>query len=109
MHTKLVSRKVAVATTAALSVFFPTTVTASNSDKIMNMSKKLTCANFLDMDMMQKVMSVVWLSGWTSKEQEKYMFAPDRNLLSNKKELLEENCQSNEQDLVLNQIPDWEY
>lgn len=108
MNIKLIPFKAAIATTAVLSIFFPTTVTASDSDKIMNMSQ-LTCADFLDMGMMQKVMSVVWLSGWTSKDQERYMFAPDRNLLSNKEELLEENCESNEQDLVLNQIPDWEY
>ncbi|MEM7591548.1 MAG: HdeA/HdeB family chaperone [Cyanobacteria bacterium P01_A01_bin.83] len=108
MNLKFLSLKATVATTATLSIFFSATVTAADSDKIKNMSQ-LTCAEFLDMGMMQKVMSVVWLSGWTSKEQERYMFAPDRNLLSNKEELLEENCKNNEQDLVLNQIPDWEY
>lgn len=108
MKIQVISFKTAIAIAAGLSIFFPTTVTASDSSKIMNMSQ-LTCADFLDMGMMQKVMSVVWLSGWTSKEQERYIFAADRNLLSNKKELLEENCSNNQQDIVLNQIPNWEY
>ena len=71
----------------------------------MNMSQ-LICAKFLDMEMMQKFMSVVLLSGWTSKERERCMFATGRNLLFNKGELLEENCNNNEQDLVLNLVSD---
>lgn len=108
MNIKPLSLRAAIATTASLSVFLSTTVTAADDDKIKNMSQ-LTCAEFLDMGRMQKIMSVVWLSGWTSKEQERYLFAPDRGLLSNKEELLKDNCKNNEGDLVLNQVPDWEY
>ena len=56
---------------------------------------------------MQQVMSLVWLRGWSSKE--KYMFATDRSLLSNKKDSLEEACQDNAQELVVNRVPSWNY
>ncbi len=108
MQFKFILLKAAVAAMTIASAFYPTTVTASDDDKIKNMSQ-LTCEEFLDMGMMQKIMSVVWLSGWTSKEEERYMFAPDRKLLSNKEDLLEQYCQNNQQDLVLNQVPDWKY
>ncbi|MEM7593460.1 MAG: HdeA/HdeB family chaperone [Cyanobacteria bacterium P01_A01_bin.83] len=93
MKSQLVSLKVAIAVTTTVPFLHPTSVAASIRDKIKNMSQ-LTCAEFLDMGMMQKIMSVVWLSGWTSKEQERYMFAPDLQLLSNKEDLLAENSLS---------------
>ncbi|MEM8721234.1 MAG: HdeA/HdeB family chaperone [Cyanobacteria bacterium P01_G01_bin.39] len=108
MNLKLFAFKTAVLFAATTPFLYSATVTASDSNKIKNMSQ-LTCAEFLDMGMMQKIMSVVWFSGFTSNESERYMFAPDRSLLSNKQDSLEDNCQSNQQDLVMNQIPEWEY
>ena len=57
------------------------------------------------MDRMQKVMSVVWYNGWLSQQQGNFLFAPDRSAISPLKESLESGCENNQNDFVLNQLP----
>ena len=92
-----------VTLTAAVSILSPITVTAADKDKEINMSQ-LTCEEFLDMGRMEKMMSLVWYSGWMAEKQGNFTFTPDRGAMSQRKDSLEDACENSKNDLVLNQL-----
>ncbi|MDJ0634216.1 MAG: HdeA/HdeB family chaperone [Xenococcaceae cyanobacterium MO_188.B29] len=103
MQSKFFSAKILVAIIATASVLSPITVTAEDKDKEINMSQ-LTCAEFMQMGRMEKVMSVVWYSGWMAQNKGEFMFTPDRGAMSEQKDFLETACKNNGNDLVISQL-----
>ncbi|MGL4880594.1 MAG: HdeA/HdeB family chaperone [Waterburya sp.] len=85
-------------------MFIVITSKAANSSEEMDMSR-LTCEQFLDMNTMEQVMSIVWYNGWVAKEQGTFMFQPDRDYLSEQKDSLTTGCEGNVNDLVVKQLP----
>ncbi len=103
MQSKFFAAKILVSVIATASVLFPITVTAADKDKEIDMSK-LTCAEFMQMGKMEKVMSVVWYSGWMAQNNGEFMFTPDRGVMSEQRDFLETACKNNGNDLVITQL-----
>ena len=103
MKFKLLSLRTAIALTTTLVIFSPVTVTASDDDKSIDMSN-LTCEEFNDLGKTEKMMSLVWLSGWMAQQQNDFNFTPDRGVMSDFKDTLEAACENNETDLVINRL-----
>lgn len=95
--------KLAFALTVVSTISAPLIVTASDDEKTRDMAQ-LTCAEFMDMGRMEKVMSVVWYSGWMAEKQGDLTFTPDRGAMSERQESLETACENSQNDLVLNQL-----
>jgi hypothetical protein len=92
-----------IALTATLVILPQVIVTAEDGDQTIDMSQ-LTCAKFDDLDTMEQMMSMIWLSGWTAEKQGNFTFAPDRGAMSDRKDALEAACENNQQALVMNQL-----
>lgn len=103
MQLRLFPPKILVAMIAIASVLSPIIVTAADKDKEIDMSQ-LTCAEFMQMGRMEKVMSVVWYSGWMAQNKGEFMFTPDRGAMSEQKDFLETACKNNGNDLVISQL-----
>jgi hypothetical protein len=89
--------------TTALILIVITARMAKSSEEI-DMSQ-LTCGNFLEMDRMPQVMSVVWYNGFAAQQQGTFVFTPDRDHLSQQKDSLTTACEANSNDLVVKQLP----
>lgn len=103
MGIKLLSFRIAIALTTTLLILSPTTAIATDDDKTIDMSN-LTCGEFEDLGRMEKMMSLMWLSGWMAQQQGDYSFTPDRGAMSDRKDALEAACENNENDLVMNRL-----
>jgi HdeA/HdeB family len=89
--------------TVALILVVITTGVAKSSQEI-DMSQ-LSCGEFLEMDRMPQVMSIVWYNGFTAQQQGTFGFTPDRDHLSEQKNSLTTACEANSNDLVVRQLP----
>lgn len=103
MLTKFFTFKRLIVSIAVVLIFLVITTKAAISSQELDMSQ-LTCQEFLQMDRMPQVMSVVWYSGWAAQKQGTFAFTPDRNKITEQKESLTSACESNSNDLVLNQL-----
>ncbi|MFM2315100.1 MAG: HdeA/HdeB family [Cyanobacteriota bacterium] len=66
---------------------------------------QLTCGEFLEMDRMPQVMSLVWYNGFAARERGTFVFVPDRDNLSEQKDSMTTACEGNENNLVVRQLP----
>jgi len=89
--------------TAAL-VFIVITARIAKGSEEIDMSQ-LSCGNFLEMDRMPQVMSIVWYNGFAAQQQGTFVFTPDRDHLSAQKDSLTTACEANGNDLVVRQLP----
>ncbi|MEM6613506.1 MAG: HdeA/HdeB family chaperone [Cyanobacteria bacterium P01_C01_bin.72] len=103
MHLKLFSLRTAIALTTTIAILSPASVIAQDDDKTIDMLT-LTCADFDDLGRMEKVMSLVWLSGWTAQQQGNTTFTPDRGAMRDRQDALKAACEDNEQALVMEQL-----
>lgn len=94
---------VGIALTTTLAILAPTMASAADDDKSIDMSN-LTCGEFQDLGKREKVMSLIWLSGWMAQEQGDFILTPDREAMSDRKDALEAACENNEGDLLINQL-----
>ena len=103
MQFRLLTSKIALALTTAIVILSSTTVTANDEEGAIDMAQ-LTCAEFKDLGRMEKMMSLVWLSGWEAQQQGDFTFTPDRGAMSQRQDAIEEACENNEQDFVMNRM-----
>jgi hypothetical protein len=89
--------------TVALMLVVIAARTAKSSQEI-DMSQ-LSCGEFLEMDRMPQVMSIVWYNGFAAQERGTFVFAPDRDRLSEQKDSLTTACEASSNDLVVKQLP----
>ena len=106
MQLKLLPFRTAIALSTAISILSPVTVIAGDEDKAIDMSQ-LTCGEFLDLGRKEKMMSLVWYSGWSAETKGDFIFTPDRGAMSERKDSLEGACENSQDDLVVNQLQIW--
>ncbi|MEM7760670.1 MAG: HdeA/HdeB family chaperone [Cyanobacteria bacterium P01_A01_bin.40] len=87
----------------ALAILSPTIVIAEDSGKTIDMAQ-LTCEEFTNLGRMEKMMSLVWLSGWAGQRQGNFTFSADRTVMTKRKDNLEAACENNEKALVIEQL-----
>jgi len=97
------SKRLIISITVTLMFVVITTRVAKSSQEI-DMSQ-LTCGEFLEMDRMPQVMSIVWYNGFAAQERGTFAFTPDRDHLSAQKESLTTACEAGENELVVKQLP----
>lgn len=103
MQFKLLPLRTAIAFITTLAILSTATVTAGNANETLDMSQ-LTCAEFDELGKMEKMMSLMWLSGWMAQQQGNFDFTPDRGVMSERGEALEAACENHEEDLVMNRL-----
>ncbi len=89
---------------AVVLMFLVITTRVANSSEEIDMSQ-LTCTEFLEMDRMPQVMSLVWYNGFAAQKRGTFVFTPDRDNLSEQKDSLTTACEASENDLVVRQLP----
>jgi hypothetical protein len=104
MLAKFFSLKILITLIAVALMLVVITTKAAKSSQEIDMSQ-LSCGEFLEMDRMQQVMSIVWYDGFAAQKRGTFIFAPDRDHLSEQKESLTTACESRENDLVVKQLP----
>jgi hypothetical protein len=104
MLTKFFSLRVLITSIAVAFVFLVITTRVAKSSQEIDMSQ-LTCGEFLEMDRMPQVMSIVWYNGFAAQERGTFAFTPDRDHLSTQKESLTTACETSGDDLVVKQLP----
>lgn len=85
-------------------VFLITTTRVAKSSQEIDMSR-LTCGEFLEMDRMLQVMSMVWYNGFAAQKRGTFVFTLDRDSLSAQKDSLTNACEAGENELVVKQLP----
>ncbi|WP_255414027.1 HdeA/HdeB family chaperone [Pleurocapsa sp. CCALA 161] len=85
-------------------MFLVITTRVANSSEEIDMSQ-LTCTEFLAMDRMPQVMSLVWYNGFAAQKRGTFVFTPDRDNLSEQKDSLTTACEASGNDLVVEQLP----
>ena len=100
MKLKSLSLRKAIALITAIVILSPAVVMAEDDDKTIDMSQ-LTCAEFDGLGRREKMMSLIWLSGWIAQQRGNFNFTPDRSAISDRKDALEDACENNEEDLVM--------
>jgi HdeA/HdeB family len=103
MQLQLFSYKTAIASLITVIILSPVITIAETEGNTRDMSR-LTCEEFMDMDKMEQVMSMVWYSGWSAEKQGDANFTMDRSALSEKKDSLETACDNTPQDLVVDRL-----
>ncbi|MGD1917505.1 MAG: HdeA/HdeB family chaperone [Pleurocapsa sp.] len=103
LRTAIAELTIGIAFVAIFTILSPALVAAKNDFLTIDMSN-LTCEEFVDLGRMEKIMGLVWLSGWAAQRQGNFTFTADRTVLSKRKDALENACENNEQDLVINQL-----
>lgn len=103
MQLKLLFRRTSIALVSTIAILSPVAVIAQDDDQAINMSQ-LTCGEFSELGRMEKIMSVVWFTGWTAQQQGDTSFTPDRDAMTERQDALEASCENKEQDLVINQL-----
>jgi hypothetical protein len=88
----------------AVFMFLVVTAKVAKSSEEIDMSQ-LTCAEFLEMDTMPQVMSLVWYNGFAAEKRGNFLFTPDRDNLSEQKDSLTNACETSGNDLVVQQLP----
>jgi hypothetical protein len=104
MLVKLLSLKKLIALIAVVLIFLVITARIANSSQEIDMSQ-LTCEQFLQMDRMPQVMSVVWYNGFAAQKRGTFVFTPNRDNLSEQKDSLTTACEVSRNDLVVQQLP----
>ncbi|PSB09014.1 hypothetical protein C7B62_14670 [Pleurocapsa sp. CCALA 161] len=89
---------------AVVLMFLVITTRVANSSEEIDMSQ-LTCTEFLAMDRMPQVMSLVWYNGFAAQKRGTFVFTPDRDNLSEQKDSLTTACEASGNDLVVEQLP----
>ncbi len=89
---------------AVVLMFLVITTRVANSSEGIDMSQ-LTCTEFLEMDRMPQVMSLVWYNGFAAQKRDTFVFTPDRDNLSEQKDSLTTACEASQNDLVVRQLP----
>lgn len=84
-------------------VFLGITTRIAKSSQEIDMSQ-LTCGEFLEMNRMPQVMSIVWYNGFAAQERGTFVFTLDRDNLSAQKESLTTACEAGENELVVKQL-----
>lgn len=102
-RTVIVKLTIGIAFVAVFTVLSPALVATGNDSLTIDMSN-LTCEEFVDLGRMEKIMGLVWLNGWAAQRRGNFTFIADRTVLSKRKDALENACENNEQDLVMNQL-----
>jgi hypothetical protein len=88
----------------AVFMFLVITARVAKSSVEIDMSQ-LTCAEFLEMDRMPQVMSLVWYNGFAAEKRGNFLFTPDRDNLSEQKDSLTNACETSGDSLVVQQLP----
>jgi HdeA/HdeB family len=70
-------RLITLIAVALMFVVITTRAANSSSSQEIDMSQ-LTCLEFLEMDTMPQVMSIVWYNGFAAQERGTFVFSPDR-------------------------------
>lgn len=104
MLAKFFSLRILITSIAVALMLVVITTRAAKSSQEIDMSQ-LTCAEFLEMDRMPQVMSIVWYNGFAAQKRGTFVFAPDRDRLSEQKESLTTACETSSDDLVVEQLP----
>jgi hypothetical protein len=104
MLIKFFSFKNLIALMVTVFMFLVITARVAKSSQEIDMSQ-LTCSEFLEMDRMQQVMSLVWYNGFAAQKRDNFVFTPDRENLSKQKDSLTTACETNTGDLVVQQLP----
>jgi hypothetical protein len=105
MLSKFFSLKTLSIFIAVVSMFLVVTARgAKSSEDSIDMSQ-LSCMEFLEMDTMQQVMSLVWYNGFAAEKRGTFVFAPDRDSLSEQKDSLTNACETSSDSLVIEQLP----
>jgi hypothetical protein len=104
MLTKFLSLRVLSIFMAVVLMFLVVTTRVAKSSEQIDMSQ-LTCAEFLEMDRMLQVMSLVWYNGFAAQKRGTFEFAPDRDHLSQQKDALTTACETSGDGFVVEQLP----
>jgi hypothetical protein len=97
-------RLITLIAVALMFVVITTRAAISSSSQEIDMSQ-LTCEEFLQMDTMPQVMSLVWYNGFAAEKRGTFVFTPDRDNLSEQKDSLTNACEASGSDLVVQQLP----
>jgi HdeA/HdeB family len=98
------SFRILITLITAVLILLVITARIANSSEEIDMSQ-LSCGEFLEMDRMPQVMSIVWYNGFAAQERGTFVFTPDRDHLSAQKDSLTTACEANSNDLVVRQLP----
>jgi hypothetical protein len=104
MLVKFFTSKRLITLIAVALMFVVITTKAASSSQEIDMSQ-LTCEQFLEMDRMPQVMSIVWYNGFAAQERGTFVFTPDRDHLSEQKDSLTTACEAGGNELVVKQLP----
>jgi len=104
MLVKFFTSKRLITLIAVALMFVVITTRAASSSQEIDMSQ-LTCEQFLQMDRMPQVMSIVWYNGFAAQKRGTFVFTPDRDNLSEQKDSLTTACEAGGNELVVEQLP----
>lgn len=104
MLVKFFTSKRLITLIAVALMFVVITTRAASSSQEIDMSQ-LTCEQFLQMDRMPQVMSIVWYNGFAAQKRGSFVFTPDRDNLSEQKDSLSNACETSGDGLVVQQLP----
>jgi hypothetical protein len=104
MLSKFLSLRILSIFIAVVVTFLVVTARVAKSSEQIDMSQ-LTCTEFLEMDRMQQVMSLVWYNGFAAEKRGTFVFSPDRDNLFEQKESLSNACETSGDSLVVQQLP----
>jgi hypothetical protein len=104
MLIKFFSFKKAIALMVTVFMFLVLTAKVAKSSEEIDMSQ-LTCEEFLEMDRMPQVMSIVWYNGFAAQKRGNFVFTPDRDNLFEQKDSLSNACETSGNGLVVQQLP----
>jgi hypothetical protein len=104
MLVKFFTSKRLITLIAVALMFVVITTRAASSSQEIDMSQ-LTCEEFLEMDTMPQVMSIVWYNGFAAQKRGTFVFTPDRDNLSEQKDSLTTACEAGENELIVEQLP----
>jgi HdeA/HdeB family len=104
MLVKFFTSKRLITLIAVAFMFLIITTRAASSSQEIDMSQ-LTCEQFLQMDRMPQVMSIVWYNGFAAQKRGSFVFTPDRDNLSEQKDSLSNACETSGNGLVVQQLP----
>ncbi|NJO96107.1 MAG: hypothetical protein HC764_08810 [Pleurocapsa sp. CRU_1_2] len=89
---------------AVVVMFLVITARVAKSSEEIDMSQ-LSCQEFLEMDRMPRVMSIVWYNGFAAQKRGSFVFTPDRDNLSEQQDSLTNACETSGNGLVVQQLP----
>jgi hypothetical protein len=104
MIAKFFSPRILITSIAVAFLFLVVTTRVAKSSQEIDMSQ-LSCGEFLEMDRMPQVMSIVWYNGFAAEKRGNFLFTPDRDNLSEQIDSLTNACETSGDGLVVQQLP----